>query len=94
MIHELTYNRTNQNLHVHGYNEEGTITTPFDMRVQNNLDRYHLVLDVLKYVDKYPEEAKKLKKMCNDLLKKHEQTIGETGVDIDEVRMWKWKELK
>lgn len=94
LIHELTYNRTNQNLHVHGYNEEGTITTPFDMRVQNNLDRYHLVLDVLKYVDKYPEEAKKLKKMCNDLLKKHEQTIGETGVDIDEVRMWKWKELK
>ncbi len=94
LIHELTYNRTNQNLHVHGYNEEGTITTPFDMRVQNNLDRYHLVLDVLKYVDKYPEEAKKLKKICNDLLKKHEQTIGETGVDIDEVRMWKWKELK
>ncbi len=94
LIHELTYNRTNQNLHVHGYNEEGTITTPFDMRVQNRIDRYHLILDTLKYIDKYPKEAITLKKYCNDMLKKHESTIGETGIDIDEVRNWKWKKLK
>ncbi len=94
LIHELTYNRTNQNLHVHGYNEEGTITTPFDMRVQNHIDRFHLILDVLKYMDKYPKEATLLKKYCNEMLKKHEKTIGETGIDIEEVRDWKWKKLK
>lgn len=93
LIHELTYNRVNQNLHVHGYNEEGTITTPFDMRVQNKIDRFHLVLDVLKYIDKYKEEGTKLKRYCNTLLKKHSSTIGETGVDIDEVRLWKWQDL-
>lgn len=90
LIHELTYKRTNQNMHVHGYNEEGTITTPFDMRVQNKIDRYHLILDVIKYVDKYKKEEKILKKYCEDMLKKHESTIGETGLDIDEVRTWKW----
>lgn len=94
LLHELTYKRENQNMHVHGYIEEGTITTPFDMRVQNNLDRFHLVLDVLKYVDKYPKEASATKKYCTDLLKKHEKTIGVTGLDIEEVRNWKWKDLK
>lgn len=94
LIHELTYNRTNQNLHVHGYNEEGTITTPFDMRVQNHIDRFHLALDIIKYTDKYQSEATNLKKYCNDMLKKHENTIGETGLDIDEVRTWTWKKLK
>lgn len=94
LIHELTYKRTNQNMHAHGYNEEGTITTPFDMRVQNHIDRFHLILDVLKYTDKYPKEAAVLKKHCNDMLKLHENTIGETGIDIDEVRNWKWKKLK
>lgn len=93
LIHELTYNRTNQNLHVHGYNEEGTITTPFDMRVQNKIDRYHLALDVIKYVDKYPKEMASLKKYCSAMLKKHESTIGETGLDIEEVRDWKWKKI-
>lgn len=94
LIHELTYKRNNQNMHVHGYNEEGTITTPFDMRVQNKIDRYNLVLDVLKYIIKYEKDSKELKKYCNAMLKKHESTIGETGVDIDEVRNWKWKKLK
>ena len=51
LIHELTYKRTNQNLHVHGYIEEGTITTPFDMRVRNKIDRYHLILSTIKYLD-------------------------------------------
>ncbi len=94
LIHELTYKRNNQLMHVHGYNEEGTITTPFDMRVQNRLDRFNLVLDVLKYVDKYPKEATVLKKYCKEMLAKHEKTIGVTGVDIDEVRNWKWKDFK
>lgn len=94
LIHELTYKRNNQNMHVHGYNEEGTITTPFDMRVQNKLDRYNLVLDVLKYVTKYEKECAVLKKYCKDMLKKHEMTIGEVGYDIDEVRNWKWQKLK
>ncbi|HBA37174.1 MAG TPA: phosphoketolase, partial [Firmicutes bacterium] len=94
VIHELTYNRTNQNLHVHGYVEEGTITTPFDMRVQNRLDRFNLVLDVLKYMTKYDKECLEAKKYCNKMLKKHESTIGETGVDINEVRNWKWTDFK
>lgn len=94
LIHELTYKRNNQNMHVHGYNEEGTITTPFDMRVQNKIDRYNLVLDVLKYVKKYEKDATKLKKYCKEMLKKHENTIGEYGVDIEEVRNWKWEKLK
>ena len=94
LIHELTYKRTNQFMHVHGYNEEGTITTPFDMRVQNKMDRYNLVLDVLKYVKKYPKEGEILKKYCKDMLKKHANTIGKTGMDIEEVESWRWKELK
>ena len=81
-------------MHVHGYNEEGTITTPFDMRVQNKMDRYNLVLDVLKYVKKYPKEGEILKMYCKDMLKKHANTIGKTGMDIEEVESWRWKELK
>lgn len=94
LIHELTYKRRNQNMHVHGYIEEGTITTPFDMRVQNKLDRYHLVLQSLEYIDKYEAKCSSLKKYCKEMLKKHESTIGETGIDIDEIRNWKWKDLK
>lgn len=94
LIHELTYRRKNQNMHVHGYIEEGTITTPFDMRVQNRLDRFHLAMDALKYINKYDAEKKKLQKYCIDMLDKHERTIGKTGVDIDEVKNWRWEELK
>lgn len=93
LIHELTYKRTNQNLHVHGYIEEGTITTPFDMRVQNRLDRYNLIIDALKYLPKFGSEATTLKKYCETMLKKHNKTIREEGRDIEEVREWKWKKL-
>lgn len=88
LIHELTYKRTNKNLHVKGYIEEGTITTPFDMRVQNKIDRYNLILDALKYIDETPE-TKKLKIYCKNILKKHESYIKEYGKDIEEVENFK-----
>ena len=83
LIHELTYDRENKNLHVHGYKEEGTITTPFDMRVQNEIDRYHLVLDVLKYVEVENEDP--LRNYCYEMLNKHYNYIREYGVDMEEI---------
>ena len=83
LIHELTYDRENKNLHVHGYKEEGTITTPFDMRVQNEIDRYHLALDVLKYVQVMNEEG--LREYCLNMLDKHYAYIREYGVDMPEI---------
>ena len=89
LIHELTYRRhNNANLHVHGYKEEGTITTPFDMRVQNHIDRFHLALNVLKYID-IPEKEE-LSRYCNEMLEKHHDYIREYGVDMDEVENFKW----
>lgn len=88
LIHELTYKRTNDNLHVHGYIEEGTITTPFDMRVQNKLDRFHLVLSALKYVDVENKDA--IINYCNDMLDKHSKYIEEYGLDLPEIEEWKW----
>ena len=64
------------------------------MRVQNKIDRYHLVLDVLKYINKYKKEAENLKIYCNVMLKKHYLYIREVGKDIDEVATWQWKKLK
>lgn len=83
LIHELTYDRENKNIHVHGYKEEGTITTPFDMRVQNEIDRYHIVLDVLKYVNVENEEE--LRNYCYEMLDKHYNYIREYGVDMPEI---------
>ena len=90
LIHQLTYNRTNQNLHVHGYNEEGTITTPFDMRVQNKLDRYNLVIDALKYLPDFSNRSKELLEECESKLEYHKEYISEYGEDIDDVKRWKW----
>ncbi len=90
LIHQLTYKRSNKNLHVHGYKEEGTITTPFDMRVQNELDRYHLVLDVLKYLPNFEGKDDVIIK-CNHILNYHEKYIREYGEDIPEVQNWVWK---
>lgn len=91
VIHELTYNRVNRDLHVRGYNEEGTITTPFDMRVQNKIDRFHLILDVIKYVPKLKKE-KELKEYCETMLKKHYDYIRKNGKELKEVSTWKWKD--
>lgn len=85
LIHLLTYKRTNRNIHVHGYKEEGTITTPFDMRVQNEIDRYHLVLSAIKYLNIPSSEKKKITNYCNDKLKEHHSYIREHGVDMPSV---------
>ena len=89
LIHELTYKRANKNMHVHGYMEEGTITTPFDMRVRNKIDRYHIALDVIKYVSN--ENNDKLKEYCENMLKKHEEYIREYGIDMPEIENFKLK---
>lgn len=91
LIHQLTYKRVNQNLHVHGYKEEGTITTPFDMRVQNELDRYHLVIDALKYLPQLENISSALIQKCKDTLVEHHQYIRDYGKDLDEVENWSWE---
>ena len=94
LIHQLVYNRTNKNIHVHGYQEEGTITTGFDMRVQNKIDRYNLIIDALKYIPRLENKSSRLVQYCKDKLVEHKQHIKEYGIDIDEVRNWKWKGTK
>ena len=84
LIHQLTYKRYNDNMHVHGYHEEGTITTPFDMRVQNKLDRYHLVISALKYLPQF-NEKESLEKLWLEQLEKHKLYIKEYGIDMPEI---------
>lgn len=90
LIHQLTYKRTNQNLHVSGYNEEGTITTPFDMRVRNKIDRFNQVLKVLKYVNIPQNKKEELAKNVLNKLQKHYDYIREYGIDMPEILEWKW----
>ena len=90
LIHELTYRRTNKNLHVRGYNEEGSITTPFDMRVLNEVDRYHLVLLALNYLPQYESSSVYCAEYCKEMLIKHREYIKEYGVDMPEVENWTW----
>jgi xylulose-5-phosphate/fructose-6-phosphate phosphoketolase len=91
LIHRLTYRRTNHNnLHVRGYKEEGTTTTPFDMVVRNDLDRFHLVADVIDRVPKLGYRAAHLKQAMLDRLTEHRQYIVRHGQDMPEVREWKW----
>lgn len=92
LIHQLTYKRANKNLHVHGYKEEGTITTPFDMRVQNEIDRFHLVMDAIKYLPDLGNKTSSLYQYCKDKLVEHKQFIHEFGQDLDEIRNWKWED--
>ena len=91
LIHRLTYNRTNHaNIHVRGYKEEGTITTAFDMTVLNDIDRFHLVQDVLDRLPNLGDEVAYLKQEMQDKLIEHKYYIRKNGLDIPEVRNWKW----
>jgi xylulose-5-phosphate/fructose-6-phosphate phosphoketolase len=93
LIHRLTYRRTNHhNIHVRGYKEEGTITTPFDMTVLNDLDRFHLVEDVVDRLPQLGDRCAYLKQDMQDKLIMHKNYIRTHGVDMPEVKEWKWKE--
>jgi len=95
LIHRLTYRRTNHaNLHVRGYKEEGTITTPFDMTVLNDLDRFHLVMDVIDRVPKIGSKGVYIKQRLQNKLIEHKRYIDEFGQDMPEVRNWKWGAAK
>jgi xylulose-5-phosphate/fructose-6-phosphate phosphoketolase len=92
LIHRLTYRRTNhKNLHVRGYKEEGTTTTPFDMAVLNDLDRFHLVADVIDRVPKLGYMAAYTKQFVRDKLIDHKEYIRKYGQDMPEIREWTWK---
>jgi xylulose-5-phosphate/fructose-6-phosphate phosphoketolase len=91
LIHRLTYRRTNHdNFHVRGYKEEGTITTPFDMTVLNDLDRFHLVMDSIDRLPKTGDKGLYLKQRLEDKLIEHKQYICRHGQDMPEVRNWSW----
>ncbi len=92
LIHQLAYRRTNHaNLHVRGYKEEGTTTTPFDMAVMNDIDRFHLVGDVIDRVPQLGSRAAYLKQALAKKLIEHKQYIARHGEDMPEIRDWKWK---
>jgi xylulose-5-phosphate/fructose-6-phosphate phosphoketolase len=91
LIHKLTYRRTNHdNFHVRGYKEEGTITTPFDMTVLNDLDRFHLVMDTIDRLPETGEKGLQLKERLMAKLAEHKQYIDLNGQDMPEIRNWKW----
>jgi xylulose-5-phosphate/fructose-6-phosphate phosphoketolase len=92
LIHRLTYRRTNHgDIHVRGYKEEGTITTPFDMTVLNDLDRFHLAMDVVDRLPQTGDQGIYLKQQLKDKLIEHRQYINKEGRDLPEIRDWKWQ---
>jgi xylulose-5-phosphate/fructose-6-phosphate phosphoketolase len=92
LIHRLTYRRTNHpNIHVRGYKEEGTITTPFDMTVMNDLDRFHLTMDVIDRIPKIRNRGVYLKQELKGKLIEHKEYIAKNGQDLPEIRNWKWE---
>jgi xylulose-5-phosphate/fructose-6-phosphate phosphoketolase len=91
LIRQLIYTRENKNIDIHGYQEEGTITTPFDMRVQNEIDRFHLVMSALNKLPQLGNRRSTLYQECMDKLIKHKEYIKEYGQDMEEVRNWTWE---
>lgn len=89
LIKSLTYDKSNRNMIIHGYEEEGTITTPFDMRVRNKIDRYHLAIDAINKLN-LGEKGKEIINKLNEKLKHHEEYIKENGIDTEEIRNWKF----
>ncbi|NSY19853.1 phosphoketolase [Neorhizobium sp. AL 9.2.2] len=95
LIHRLTYKRTNhQNIHVRGFIEEGTTTTPFDMTVLNELDRFHLAIEAIERVPGLKDKAGSVIAMLEDKLAEHTRYVREHGEDMPEIRDWKWKASK
>jgi len=95
LIHRLTYRRANHhNLHVRGYKEEGTTTTPFDMTVLNDLDRFHLVMDVIDRVSSLGYHAAHVKQLMRDRLEAHREYIAQHGEDMPEIRDWRWTDAR
>jgi len=91
LIHRLTYRRANHgNLHVRGYKEEGTITTPFDMTVRNDLDRFHLAMDAIDRLPQTGEQGIQLQQRLQDKLLEHQRHINRHGQDLPEIRNWRW----
>jgi xylulose-5-phosphate/fructose-6-phosphate phosphoketolase len=91
IIHRLTYRRTNHhNIHVRGYKEEGTTTTPFDMLVLNDMDRFHLVIDVIDRVPGLARRAAVLRQQMVDKRAEHHDYVGCHGEDLPEIREWFW----
>lgn len=91
LIHRLTYRRTNHdNLHVRGYKDEGTTTTPFDMTVRNDLDRFDLVMDVIDRVPSLGHRAGHLRQLMRDKLTEHREYVATHGQDMPEIREWRW----
>ena len=90
LIHSLTYRRANRDIHVRGYKEEGTITTPFDMAVMNDIDRFHLVMNVIDRLPTLGSAGTYLRQQMADKLIEHKNYIRENGVDMPEVRDWRW----
>ena len=91
LIHRLTYRRNNHdNIHVKGYNEEGTITTPFDMTVLNELDRFHLVISAIERMPRTGDRGISLQAQMRDKLREHHRYIRQYGEDMPDVRDWVW----
>lgn len=94
LIRSIFFDRHNHNLHVHGYREEGDITTPFDMRVLNELDRFHLAQDTINSIPAYAEKGADFSQEMDNILERHYQYIRDNGDDLPEVKNWVWKDVK